>query len=62
MSLIEQIEKGEIEATEEGVRRYIEMQNGYQPFEQNKCFDLAIERKEDWKVLGLISMVCRSNK
>ena len=41
----------EIEATDNGVMRYIEMQNGYQPFEQNKCSDLAIERKEDWKVL-----------
>ena len=52
----------EIEATEAGVRRYIEMQNSYQPFEQDKCFDLAIERKEDSKVIGLLSLVCKAHK
>ena len=52
----------EIEATEAGVRRYIEMQNSYQPFEQDKCFDLAIERKEDSKVVGLLSLVCKAHK
>jgi len=47
----------EIEATEAGVRRYIEMQNGYQPFERGRCFDLAVERRADGTVIGLVSMV-----
>jgi [ribosomal protein S5]-alanine N-acetyltransferase len=52
----------EIEATETGVRRYIDMQNRYQPFEQDKCFDLAIERKEEGKVIGVVSIVCKAHK
>ncbi len=52
----------EIEATESGVRKYIDLQNSYQPFEQDKCFDLAIERKEDSKVIGLLTLVCREHK
>lgn len=52
----------EIEATEPGVRRYIDTQNSYQPFEHGKCFDLAIERKEDGRVIGLLSLVCREHK
>lgn len=41
-----------IEATEVGVRKYIDMQNSYLPFELDKCFDLAIERSDDGKVSG----------
>ncbi len=52
----------EIESTDAGVSRYIAMQNSYQPFEQDKCFDLAIEIKEDGKVIGLLSMVCKAHK
>jgi RimJ/RimL family protein N-acetyltransferase len=52
----------EIEATETGVRKYIGIQNSYQLFEQDKCFDLAIERKEDGKVIGILSMVCKAHK
>jgi len=47
----------EIEATEAGVRRYVEMQNGLQPFERGRCFDLAVERRTDGTVIGLVSMV-----
>ena len=47
----------EIEATEAGVRRYIAMQNGLQPFERGRCFDLAVERRADGTVIGLVSMV-----
>jgi RimJ/RimL family protein N-acetyltransferase len=49
----------EIEATESGIRAYIDQQNAYQPFELDKCFDLAIELKEEGKVVGLLSLVRR---
>jgi len=52
----------EIEPTEKGVTAYIEMQNAFQAFEQNKCFDLAIERQVDRKLVGLITLVCRAHK
>jgi RimJ/RimL family protein N-acetyltransferase len=47
----------EIKATEEGVKAYIQDQNATQPFEQDMCFDLAIERKGDGKIIGLLSMI-----
>ena len=46
-----------IPATEEGVRKYIDLQNSYQPFEEDKVFELAIERKEDGKVIGLLGLI-----
>jgi RimJ/RimL family protein N-acetyltransferase len=52
----------EIKATEQGVRDYIDVQNSSQPFEQDKCFDLAIERKEDGAVMGLLSLVRREHQ
>jgi RimJ/RimL family protein N-acetyltransferase len=52
----------EIEATEAGVRKYIDVQNSYQPFEQGKCFDLAIERKESTNMIGLLSLICKEHK
>jgi RimJ/RimL family protein N-acetyltransferase len=52
----------EIEATEEGIRRYIDLQNSYQPFEKGKAFDLAIERKRDGKVMGLLTLICREHR
>jgi ribosomal-protein-alanine N-acetyltransferase len=51
----------EITATEAGVRAYVDMQNGYKPFELDRCFDLAIERKEDGRVLGLLSLVRKAH-
>jgi RimJ/RimL family protein N-acetyltransferase len=51
----------EIEATADGVRNYIEMQNSYAPFELDKCFDLAIERLIDSKVMGMLTLVRRKN-
>jgi ribosomal-protein-alanine N-acetyltransferase len=47
----------EIEATSSGVKKYIELQNSYEPFELGKCFDLAIERISDSRVLGLVTLV-----
>lgn len=46
-----------IPATEEGVRKYIDLQNSYQPFEKNKVFELAIERKEDGRVIGFVGLI-----
>lgn len=51
----------EIEATERGVRKYIDMQNSYRLFEKEKCFDLAIEKKEDGRVVGLLSLICKNH-
>jgi len=50
-----------IPATEEGVRKYIDLQNSYQPFEKDKVFELAVERKKDGKVIGLIGLICRDH-
>jgi RimJ/RimL family protein N-acetyltransferase len=52
----------EIEGTKAGVGKYIDLQNSYEPFELDRCFDLAVERKEDGKVIGLLSLVCREHK
>jgi RimJ/RimL family protein N-acetyltransferase len=52
----------DFEATDEGVQKYIELQNSYQPFEKDKCFDLAIELKEEGKVIGLLSFVYREHR
>ena len=52
----------DIKPNEPTVIKYIDKQNSYQPFEQDKCFDLAIERKEDGKVIGLLSLICRRHK
>lgn len=51
-----------IQATEEGIRKYIDLQNSYQPFEKDKVFELAVERKEDGKVIGLLGMICRDHR
>lgn len=52
----------EIKPTLAGIREYIDRQNSYQPFEQDKCFDLALERREDGRVLGIISLVCKAHR
>ena len=41
-----------IEATEAGLVKYIDLQNSYQPFEQDKCFDLwdSCLRMAEWRV------------
>jgi RimJ/RimL family protein N-acetyltransferase len=51
----------EIEATKTGVIKCIDMKNSYKLFEKDKCFDLAIERKEDCKVIGLLSLICKNH-
>ncbi len=59
---VARVTSGNIEATEEGIRRYIDLQNSYQAFEKDKVFDLAIERKEDGKVIGLLTLIRRDHK
>ncbi|HNS50184.1 MAG TPA: GNAT family protein [Anaerolineae bacterium] len=49
----------EMEPTESGVRRYLERQLEYRAFEPERVFDLAIERKSDRRVLGLLTLVRR---
>lgn len=51
----------DFQVTPEGVREYIQRQNSYQPFEKDKCFDLAIELKGERKVIGLLSFVYREH-
>jgi RimJ/RimL family protein N-acetyltransferase len=50
-----------IQATVEGVRKYIDVQNSYQPFEKGRVFELAIERKEDRRVIGFVGMIRREH-
>jgi ribosomal-protein-alanine N-acetyltransferase len=56
-SSVAKVTSQRIQATEEGVRKYIDLQNSYQPFEEDKVFELAIERKDDGKVIGLIGLI-----
>ena len=51
-----------IKATDAGVRKYIDLQNSYQPFEKDQVFELAVERKADGKVIGLLGMICRDHR
>ena len=52
----------EIEASEAGVKKHIEIQSAMTPFEEDQCFDLALERKEDGKVIGLVTLVQRKHR
>lgn len=52
----------EIEPSEPAVIRYVDRQNAYRPFEPGKCFDLAIQRNEDGKVIGLLSLICKEHE
>ena len=51
-----------IEPTEASVRDYLARQTSYQPFEQDRCFDLALERKRQCQVIGLLSLVRREHE
>jgi RimJ/RimL family protein N-acetyltransferase len=52
----------EIEPTESAVTKYVDRQNAYRPFELGKCFDLAVQRKKDGRVIGLLSLVCKEHQ
>jgi RimJ/RimL family protein N-acetyltransferase len=50
----------EIEPTEAGVRRYLERQLSYTPFEEGRVFDLAVVgRRAGGGLVGLLTLVCR---
>jgi len=51
----------EIEMTETGVKKYIDIKNSYELFEKDKCFDLAIVRKADGKVIGLVTLIRKNH-
>lgn len=51
----------EIEATEAGVKKYIQKKESYKLFEKDKCFDLAIERSEDSKVIGMLTLIRKNH-
>ena len=53
---------GRLTATEEGVGDYIDLQNSYQPFEKDKVFELALERREDGRVIGLVGLIRRDHR
>jgi len=46
----------------ENLARYIDRQNGLRLFEPKTCIDLAVERKEDGRVIGLVSLVSDGNR
>jgi RimJ/RimL family protein N-acetyltransferase len=47
--------------TEEDVREYIDRQISYQPFEKDVVFELAVERQDDGRVIGLLGMIRRDH-
>lgn len=51
-----------IKASAAEVKKHIEMQNSLQPFELNKCFDLAIELKAENKIIGFVGMIRKDHK
>jgi len=50
-------ETPEIPHDEEKLVGYVDGQNALAAFETKKCFDLAIERRSDGRVIGLVSLV-----
>jgi RimJ/RimL family protein N-acetyltransferase len=52
----------EIEGTNEtAAAKYVDVQNSYQPFELEKCFDLAIQRKAG-PAMGILTLVCKNHR
>jgi len=47
----------EISPTEQSAKKYLAIQGAYRPFQLDKCFDLAIERRSDGKLIGILSTV-----
>jgi ribosomal-protein-alanine N-acetyltransferase len=52
----------EIGTTEAEARAYVDRQCALQPFERDQCFDLAIERRADGRVIGLLSLICGDHR
>ncbi len=51
-----------IEASEGSVRKYIDLQNSYQPFEKDRYYDLGVERTKDGRLVGLIGLMCQDHR
>lgn len=51
----------EIPRTEEGIRGYLEIESTISDPEQDKCFNLLLERRLDKCVVGLITLVLREH-
>ena len=51
-----------IQANASSARAYVEKQRCFTPFEKDKYYDLALERKEDGKVIGLIGLMRQDHK
>jgi ribosomal-protein-alanine N-acetyltransferase len=49
----------EIPRTEDGIREYLEAECSVDEPEQDKCFNLLLERQRDNKVVGLTTLVLR---
>jgi RimJ/RimL family protein N-acetyltransferase len=49
-----------IEPTEDGVRRYIDQQKSYRPFQEGVYYDLALVR--DRRVIGLLGLMCLAHR
>jgi RimJ/RimL family protein N-acetyltransferase len=52
----------EIGTTEGEVRQYVGAQGSHPLFEKDRCSDLAIERKEDGRVIGMLTLVVRDHR
>lgn len=51
----------EIPRTEEEIRKYLEIERSVDRPEQDKCFNLLLERQRDNRVLGLTTLVLRKH-
>ena len=59
---VRRVTAGNITPTKEGIRNYIKNQLSYGPFEQDVVFDLAVERKKDNQVIGLLTLITKEHK
>lgn len=55
---VAKVVSGRVQATLEGVRKYIDLQNSCELFEKDQVFELALERRDDGKVIGLLGLIC----
>jgi RimJ/RimL family protein N-acetyltransferase len=52
----------EIGTTEGEITKYVGIQGTTSLFEKDQCTDLAIERKADGRVIGMLTLVCRDHR
>jgi RimJ/RimL family protein N-acetyltransferase len=52
----------EMGTSEAEILDYIGTQNNFQPFELQKVFDLAIERKGDRKLIGIVTTIVKQHR